>query len=95
MKQHNSTEFKSYCRSDSVYRLWSRPEGPDQLSSCSGLFLVQNCNILLFLERYCNWRIWPDEGNRKAANTFLVSGDSYNDLQFPAVSGVEMEIHKR
>ena len=29
------------------------------------------------------------------ADTFLVSGDSFNALQFPAVSGVEMKIYLR
>lgn len=30
LKQHVSAAFKEYCRSDSVYRLQSRPERPDQ-----------------------------------------------------------------
>ena len=37
----------------------------------------------------------PNEGNWQTADTFLVSGDSFNALRFPAVSGVEMKIYLR
>lgn len=50
-KQHVSLEFKECCRSYSVFRPCFRPGGPDQRFPFSSLVSVQNCNILLLLER--------------------------------------------